>query len=321
VNKRKKQIEDLWELVFGDSHSFIRLFFDRVYQDANALSIEQGGEVVCALQMLPYTMLFCGEEISVAYIAGVCTHPAERGKGLAKQLMEQAVDEMKKRGVALSVLIPAEKRLFDYYRSFGYTEAFEYSLKVYTRHEWFQPEATCRVVRQVDDPSGEIFAYFDRKLRERPLGILHCREDFQVIFKDLTMNDGALSLALDKENRPVGMAFVAKVPPTASVENSVLIKEFLYDDESVKKQLLYGITKDFGVEKAVYRYPVVNHSFSYPYGMARVIDAERLIALRMATYPDSSLSPGVMRALNIPALTALLLDYPRHTAYMSLMLD
>ncbi|GHU75785.1 acetyltransferase [Bacteroidia bacterium] len=321
MNKRKKQIRDLWKLVFGDSNSFIRLFFGRVYQDANALSIEKDGEVVCALQMLPYTMQFYGEEISVAYIAGVCTHPAERGKGLAKQLMEQAVDEMKKRGIALSALIPAEKWLSDYYRPFGYTETFEYSLKVYTRHEWFHPEPTCKVVRQVNEPSGEIFAYFDRKLRERPLGILHSQEDFQVIFKDLTMSDGVLSLALNKENHPVGMAFVAKTPPTASTESSVLIKEFLYDDESIKKQLLYAITKDFGVEKAVYRYPVINNSVPYPYGMARVIDTERLIALWTATHPDSSISPDAMRALDIPTLTARLLDYPHRTAYMSLMLD
>jgi predicted acetyltransferase len=36
-------------------------------------------------------------------------------------LLQNAFEEMKKRNVAVSALIPAGRRLFDYYRSYGYT--------------------------------------------------------------------------------------------------------------------------------------------------------------------------------------------------------
>lgn len=52
----KQQIIDLWRLSFNDTEEFIRLYFDRVYKEENTLVIEKDGQVVSALQMLPYTM-------------------------------------------------------------------------------------------------------------------------------------------------------------------------------------------------------------------------------------------------------------------------
>ena len=117
----KQQIIDLWRLSFNDTEEFIRLYFDRVYKEENTLVIEKDGQVVSALQMLPYTMTYYGTEISVAYISGACTLPSMRGKGLMKQLMQKAFDEMKYRSVAVAALIPADPWLFDYYRELGYT--------------------------------------------------------------------------------------------------------------------------------------------------------------------------------------------------------
>lgn len=59
-----------------------QLYFDRVYKDENAMTIEKDGKIVSALQIVPYTMTYLGTEISVAYISGVCTAPEERGQGL-----------------------------------------------------------------------------------------------------------------------------------------------------------------------------------------------------------------------------------------------
>ena len=40
---------------------------------------------------------------------------------------------MESRKVALTVIIPADPWLFDYYRDLGYTEAFDYSEETYIR--------------------------------------------------------------------------------------------------------------------------------------------------------------------------------------------
>lgn len=102
----KQQIIDLWRLSFNDSEEFIRLYFDRVYKEENTLVIEKNGQVVSALQMLPYTMTYYGTEISVAYISGACTLPSMRGKGLMRELLQNAFEEMKYRSVAVTAPDP-----------------------------------------------------------------------------------------------------------------------------------------------------------------------------------------------------------------------
>ena len=123
----RQQLMELWKRSFDDTDAFVRLFFTHVYRKENALYIEQGGRIVSALQMLPYTMQFYGKEIPVSYIYGACTHPEERGKGWMSALIQKAFKVMAERHIALTVIIPAEKSLFDYYRRFGYTEAFDYA--------------------------------------------------------------------------------------------------------------------------------------------------------------------------------------------------
>ncbi|MDR1555770.1 MAG: GNAT family N-acetyltransferase [Tannerellaceae bacterium] len=322
MKKKKKQIEHLWKTVFDDSDEFIRLYFNHVYQDENALFLEKEGQIVSALQMLPYTMTFCGEEISVAYISGACTLPSERGKGLMETLLQKASDEMEKRNTAISALIPAGKWLFDYYRSRGYTEIFEYSQKTYTRNEGSLPDAGGMLVQQKKNPDRSTYAYFERKLRERPISILHSYDDFAIILKDLKLSDGQFFVAFDSGRQPVGMAFVSPPEIRAKAgENSVLIKEIFYENEQVKEYLLSEITKGCRADKAVYRIPVSDNQLTYPYGMAKVTDRERLIRLWASAHPESPLSISDMEAMDIHTLTRHLLGYSERMAYMSLMLD
>ena len=86
---KKQQIVNLWRTCFGDSEAFISLYFDRVYKDENAMTIEKDGKIVSALQIVPYTMTYLGTEISVGYISGACTTPEERGQGLMRQLLKR----------------------------------------------------------------------------------------------------------------------------------------------------------------------------------------------------------------------------------------
>ena len=50
-----------------------------------------------------------------------------------RQLLQETFEEMERREVAISALIPADPWLFDYYREQGYTEAFDYSVETYIR--------------------------------------------------------------------------------------------------------------------------------------------------------------------------------------------
>ena len=102
---KKQQIVNLWRTCFGDSEAFISLYFDRVYKDENAMTIEKDGKIVSALQIVPYTMTYLGTEISVGYISGACTTPEERGQGLMRQLLQETFEEMERREIAIYMQI------------------------------------------------------------------------------------------------------------------------------------------------------------------------------------------------------------------------
>ena len=57
--ERKNQIIQLWRCCFEDSEDFIHRFFSQVYQDQNAWTLEKDGRIVCAMQLLPYTINYC----------------------------------------------------------------------------------------------------------------------------------------------------------------------------------------------------------------------------------------------------------------------
>lgn len=319
----KQQIIDLWRLSFNDTEEFIRLYFERVYKEENTLVIEKNGQVVSALQMLPYTMTYYGTEISVAYISGACTLPSMRGKGLMKQLLLNAFEEMKRRSVAVTALIPADPWLFDYYRKQGYTDAFDCTEDTYIRPETpvYAPEIT--VVPPKVPSIDELYDYFNRKMRERTCCILHTKEDYITILRDLELDKGRMLTALNEEGQTIGMAFVLPPDDTAGLpeeKKQVYVKEFFYDDDRVASLLLQESTLQFNVDRAIYKTPPVIPA-TRPFGMARVIDTERLIHHWLSTHKDSPLTEQNLKDMDIQTLTRIVMGYPNREAYMSLMLD
>lgn len=207
MDNNKPQLIDLWRTSFDDSEEFIKLFFDRVYKKENALFIEKDGKIVSALQMLPYVMTYYGTEISVSYIYGACTLPSERGQGFMRQLIQKAFEVMESRKVALTVIIPADPWLFDYYRDLGYTEAFDYSEETYIRPFETAWEQGILVVPPEVPSMESLYNFFNKKQRERTCYVLHGYDDFVTILRDLQMSGGQMLTALNIQNEPIGMIF------------------------------------------------------------------------------------------------------------------
>lgn len=318
---KKEQIKDLWRMSFDDSEEFIELFFDRIYKDENAMTLEKDGRIVSALHILPYTMTYYGTEISVAYIYAVCTSPEVRGQGYMRQLLEKTFKEMKYRDFALTVTIPAEPWLFDYYRKFGFTETFDYSLETYLQPEIPVDEPDLTVVEPEVPSLKSLYKFFDKKLRERSCGMLHTYDDFINILRDIELSGGQFLTALDNKEQPVGMVFLYPSDENEKPENKhVYVKELLYNDERIKNLLLQEATLQNNVKKAICRVPILGAD-TYRFGMACVLDTKRLIHHWNSTHEYSLQDPEKMEKMDIQSLTQLLFDYPAREAYMSLMLD
>lgn len=124
VQSDTEAVRKLWEICFPDEGGFNDYFFAHIYQPQHTLLLTQGGALCAMLQMLPYTLSVSGEYAPCTYIYGVCTHPEHRRCGYAAELLEYSFTLDRKVGRAASILIPAEKWLFEFYRPFGYNEAF-----------------------------------------------------------------------------------------------------------------------------------------------------------------------------------------------------
>ena len=283
----KQQIIDLWKVSFGDSDEFIQLYFDRVYKEENTLVIKKDGRVVSALQILPYEMTYFRAMIPVGYICGVCTAPSERGKGLMNQLMIKALEEMRGRGYALAVLIPATPGLFDLYRRFGFENVFDYGLEEVTCEKHLRGTQMTRIGR-IGADHQKIFAYYRLKQCEREYCVLHSEEQFETIRQDWMLGRGEIWVALEDE-QPVGLAF-----SILRNKDTVSIREIMYENADVKNTLVQFVLNHYQLSNAILRIPPTPTNF-IPYGMARVIDLEMM--------------------------NELLLKYEQRQAYMNLMLD
>lgn len=261
---RRRQLETLWQTVFHDSDEYVRMFFDRVYQPENTFVIEQEDRgIVAMLQTIPYEVKIESAILPCAYVCGVCTHPSERGKGYMKALMREAMHAMRKRGFALSLLIPAEPWLFEVYRRCGYTVPINVGVEHYVADRMMEQADTYRIV---PCPEKMYDSYFDLAQRCRRCAVLHDATDFETIRLDCLADGGHVWVALD-EDRPVGIAFEA---PESST--NVLIKEILYDDPAVKDALIRYILIRHRAQTAFVRVPHSAGRPAKPYGLACPLD-------------------------------------------------
>lgn len=218
-------------------------------------------------------------------------------------------------------MIPADPWLFDYYREQGYTEAFDYSVETYIRPNTPVQLPKITVIQPEVPTTDELFAYFNRKLRERPSCILHSQDDFITILRDLQLDNGGMYTALDENEKVVGMAFALPLEAgTAPSDKMLFIKELLYDSEEIKELLLQELTLQNNISQATVNTPPTPPG-TLPMGMARIIDTKRMIHLWLSKQHESPVSKKDLEQMDNQTLTRQLMGYQGRMAYMSLMLD
>ena len=307
----KRQLAELWKTSFGDSDDFIRLFFDRVYREENALTLCENGRITAALHMIPYEMTCCESIVPVAYVCGVGTLPSERGKGRMSRLMEQATVVMRNRGYSLAVLIPSSDRLYGFYERFGFVEAFGHAFETYHTDNAV-PMQDCRIVSVRDLSSATAYACYDRLQRKRTCAVLHSAYDWETILLDCRLEGGDAWIAI-RDGKPEGVAIA--VPQD---ESRVYVKEILCEQPDIRNTLIRFISAYFRRSSARVRTRALPHA-GQPGGMACLLDTKRMTDLYISFHCLTDAS--FLRDLNSRRLTQILLGYDRQEAWMNLMLD
>lgn len=121
----RADVRRMWKTVFGDCDEYMDIYFREKYADERTLIYWENDKPVASLQLLPYDFTFCGTEIPIAYFSGVCTLPEARRKGYMNQLIIAALKEMHKKEIPLTLLVPQEEWLLNFYRKYGFAQTFD----------------------------------------------------------------------------------------------------------------------------------------------------------------------------------------------------
>lgn len=275
----KSKVRELWNLCFDDEESFTELYFDKRYSEDINVCILQDDEVISALQMLPYPMTFHQHVIPTAYISGACTHPAHRKKGVMKQLLSKSFTQMEDRGVLLTTLIPANDDLFHYYASVGYTPAFDYAERLFSAKT---PADSCGIsIKEVQSFDEDFYCFFESKMSERNCCIQHPKEDLDVILAAIQLDKGGVWAAY-KDERLTAIAF-------SYIDKETLrVMELLTSDKKNELFILQLIAQQSNAKSIAYKTTPAEGE-SQKLGMARVINAEKLLSLYAQSYPNIQL--------------------------------
>lgn len=290
----KQQTRDLWRTCFHDSEEFMDIYFEEKYTDASNITVRQDGRVVAAAQVLPYRMTFYGVVLRVGYLSGLCVAPEWRGRGLAAQVIREAHRRLYQQGAALSFLIPGDEGLRKFYEQpvhgAYWTSTFRSEVEMADTGE---DDLRIEVLRP-DEWGNDLYVYVRQGYYTEFM--LHPSEsDFFAALRLCDLENGYVLVA--RRKRSIKGICLAVVEP----DGKCVIRTILISLPVVKNLFVRYLKEHAGVEHVWARVPIPGSlSKSTPYGMARVVNAERFLRVVLAAQPDFQLHIGVGGDLDVP---------------------
>lgn len=117
LQSQMDELRQLWQEAFGDDDAFLELFYTFGFAPDRCRCVTVDGKVAAALYW--FDCQYQGRPL--AYLYGVATRKAFRGKGLCRALAENTHQHLKYLGYAGAILVPAGENLFQMYEKMGYS--------------------------------------------------------------------------------------------------------------------------------------------------------------------------------------------------------
>ena len=114
--EQPEQLRSLWKEAFGDTESFLDSFYTHGFTPDRCRCVTVDGQLAAALYWFDCSV----DGKPVAYLYGIATAKAHRGKGLCRALLESTHAHLKYLGYAGAILVPADRELQKMYEKLGY---------------------------------------------------------------------------------------------------------------------------------------------------------------------------------------------------------
>lgn len=290
MTNRKDEIKKIWAECFGDPREWIEMYFSRVYNERDAMTLEKGGRIVSSLLLQPYAMKFHNAEVAIGYIAGAGTRRNARGNGYMSELMADTLDSACNRGFMACVLIPAHDWLYSYYAKFDFSPVFYTDPQRFTSLHQFHPCGDFLPVDDFYDPT--VYAAFHDFEMERRCTILHSQRDFLNILDDIAHDSGCFVAVKDADGviRAMGWA--------SMVEDRLIVKDLMGDDECARETVLAEMRHRYPDTPVTLLAPAESNGRRlFARGMARIVNTPLCLGVIAAAHPKLLLKMRVMDLL------------------------
>jgi len=240
--------KEIWRLCFGDEDSYINSFYAEQYKAEDTLLLLDDSEIAAMLTIIQVDLVDPrGENYRAAMLYAIATHPHYRSKGLASQLIDYTNKYLEANKTAISLLVPAEQTLFEFYYKLSYREGF-YLKEVSIVRTFLAQLPASQFGR------SKLFAIspaeYNRRRKEQLKGCYYLSyNDEEITYQQkLSRMSGADIYALDVAAER-GCLVVERI----SAEK-VLIKELLISEENLNTALK-EIAANFAAQEYILRTP------------------------------------------------------------------
>ncbi|MCM1440449.1 MAG: GNAT family N-acetyltransferase [Roseburia sp.] len=248
----------LWKETFHDSKEYVELVFDTYFSESFTPNIYMGEKLVAAMMAIPYEMsLTSGDSsksLKALYLCGLATVPQCRCQGLMGKLIEEIDQVAREEKFDLLFLIPADEHLRNYYKKFGFEDAFPICVNKYhenlkkskEKSKFARIEYFNSVVSLLENIKKSGMANFDdifefinqEESVDGYVGVVHSRKDLFAAIDECFISRGGIYLGYDEYEKIKGLIFLYDKEP-------VEIYFIKIRDEALREEFLERVASDF----------------------------------------------------------------------------
>lgn len=123
-------VKNLWAYCFETAEDpFFQYYFSKAYEPEHTMVGYEGKLLASMVHLRQYTLQVRGAQLPVSYMVGVATDPVARRGGIGGQLLLASLEELKRRGQGMTILMPSKAAFYQ-----------QYGWELYA-HQWVQTMA------------------------------------------------------------------------------------------------------------------------------------------------------------------------------------